>query len=62
MNNYTARDVVAILQAFVLDHIVEIPAKHIDGDYLIPLGELEYAVIAPNTELFEQIAATANGE
>lgn len=62
LSNYTPEDVAKILEVFVRGFVVDIPAKHIDGDYLIPLGELEYALSAPSYDWLVDIASTANGE
>lgn len=62
MSNLTTAQVADVLAAFVQDFVLDIPAKHIDGDYLIPLGELEYALEAPGHEWLEELTAAVNGE
>jgi hypothetical protein len=58
----TSDEVGKVLDIFVRDFAVDIPAVHINGDYLIPLGELEYALSIPSREWLEEITAAYNAE
>lgn len=37
----STHDINAVLNAWVDNFVVDVPAKHINGEYLIPLEELE---------------------
>jgi hypothetical protein len=58
---YTPQDVKNVLEAVAQEFLVDIPAKHIDSNYYIGLGELEYQFIDGDPEWFAQIAEHING-
>lgn len=60
MNRYNAADVAVILSVFAENFLVDVPARHTDGDYLIEHDTLVRALTLGEDDWYAQIAAEAN--
>lgn len=57
---YTAEDAQAILAAFAEEFLVDVPAVHKDGNYLLEHNQLAGFLIINDTEWYESVANYAN--
>lgn len=57
---YTAEDVRNILTSLAEEYLVDIPAKHADGLYLLEYNDIATAFILGNEEWYEDIAELAS--
>lgn len=60
MSQYTAEDVKNILTTFAEEFLVDIPARHENGDYLIDAAVLERELVLGEPMWYEAIAGTVN--
>lgn len=58
--SYTAADVQNILTAFAEEFLVDVPARHEKGDYLIEFTELSTELILGEPSWYLSIAEYAN--
>lgn len=57
---YNAQDVKNILATFAEDYLVDVPARHENGEYLIEHDALVNALTLGEDSWFEDIAAMTN--
>lgn len=59
---YTALDVQNILTAFAEEFSVDVPARHVDGEYLIEYNNLTTHLVLGEDEWYAAIADYANAD
>lgn len=59
---YTAEDAQNILAAFAEEFLVDIPAVHKDGNYLIEHNQLAGFLILNDTEWYQSVADYASAQ
>lgn len=60
MPQYNAQDVKNILATFAEEFLVDVPARHVDGKYLIEYDTLVNTLTLGEDDWFDQIATETN--